>query len=75
MDLQYRLTVFVRNDEFRGERVPLLYNIPYCVTRGSLHLKLSEGLRENRVRFVAISSQEIVFQRNIKNLDDIKFKQ
>lgn len=48
MDLQHRLVVFVRNDEFRGERVPLLYNVPHCVAGGSLHLQLREGLWENR---------------------------
>lgn len=49
MDLQYRLSVFVRNDEFRRERVPLLHNIPHCVTRGSLHLQLREESWERRV--------------------------
>lgn len=40
VDLQYRLIVLVRNDEFWGERVPLLRNVPHRVTGGRLHLQL-----------------------------------
>ena len=55
MDLQHRLAVFVRNQEFRGERMPLLYNVPQCVTGGGLHLQLSEGLWENTVWLVGVN--------------------
>lgn len=40
VDLQNRLVVLVGHDEFRGERVPLLYDVAHRVTGGSLHLQL-----------------------------------
>lgn len=46
MDLQNRLVVFVGDDEFRGERVPLLYDVAHGVTGGGLHLQLWARLGE-----------------------------
>lgn len=46
MDLQNRLVVLVGDDEFRGERVPLLYDVAHGVTGGSLHLQLWGKLGE-----------------------------
>lgn len=43
MDLQDGLVVFVRNEEFRGEGVPLLDHVAHRVTRGSLDLQLRRG--------------------------------
>lgn len=43
MDLQDGLVVFVGDDEFRGEWVPLLHDVAHCVTGGGLHLQLREG--------------------------------
>lgn len=40
VDLQDGLVVFVRNEEFRGEGVPLLDHVAHRVTRGSLDLQL-----------------------------------
>lgn len=40
VDLQNGLVVFVGDDEFRGERVPLLYDVAHWVTGGGLHLQL-----------------------------------
>lgn len=42
VDLQDRLRVFIGDDEFRGEGVPLLHDVPHRVSRGGLHLQLKK---------------------------------
>lgn len=61
VDLQYRLIVLVRNDEFWGERVPLLRNVPHRVTGGRLHLQLCGIVGERSVICSHILTRNCVY--------------
>lgn len=54
VDLQDGLRVFVRDEEFRGKRVPLLDHVAHRVTRGRLDLQL--GRRDGRRKVLTAHS-------------------